>query len=220
VAPAGEINLAIPGETHTGQAAGIAGWAYRMFYIDPCLMENDTHQIAGKPSGLLFFKTAVIKDPHLAHMIYQLHRDLEDDRQGCLAQDSRLLAMFSLLIRKHAAAPPARVPRGNEIRPVKRACAYPKSHLAEDIRLADRARVAALSPYHFIRVFKAHTGLTPHAYLIQTRLRVARQLLEHNHMPAAVAQGIGFADQSHFNRHFKRVCGMTPGQYRNFVQDE
>jgi AraC family transcriptional regulator len=78
------------------------------------------------------------------------------------------------------------------------------------------AAVARLSPYHFARQFKAATGLPPHQYVIARRVERAKQLLQAGtgHSIAEVAARAGFSDQSQFSRHFKRLVGVTPGQFR------
>ena len=78
------------------------------------------------------------------------------------------------------------------------------------------------SPFHLVRVFRAATGLPPHAYLTQVRLQHAKRLLAAGALIAWVAADTGFTDQSHLARHFKQVTGVTPGQYayqRKNVQD-
>jgi AraC family transcriptional regulator len=76
--------------------------------------------------------------------------------------------------------------------------------------------VARLSPYHFARQFKAATGLPPHQYFILRRVERAKQLLQGDGdlALAEVAASAGFSDQSQFTRHFKRLVGVTPGQFR------
>lgn len=76
------------------------------------------------------------------------------------------------------------------------------------------ARQAGLGRYQLIRAFRAATGLTPHAYLINGRVNRGRQLLRDGQALAEVAYRLGFADQSHFQRVFKAHVGVTPGQYR------
>jgi AraC family transcriptional regulator len=78
------------------------------------------------------------------------------------------------------------------------------------------AAVAHLSPYHFARQFKAATGLPPHQYVLARRIERAQQLLRDGDdlSLSEVAAGAGFSDQSHFSRHFKRVVGTTPRQFR------
>ena len=77
------------------------------------------------------------------------------------------------------------------------------------------AAIAHLSVYHFARQFKAATGVPPHQYVILRRVERARQLLQDGALPLAeVAACAGFSDQSQFSQHFKRVLGVTPGQFR------
>ncbi|AYG45149.1 AraC family transcriptional regulator [Pseudomonas sp. Leaf58] len=76
------------------------------------------------------------------------------------------------------------------------------------------ARKAGLGRYQLIRAFRAATGFTPHAYLLNARVNRGRQLLGEGQPLAEVAYRLGFADQSHFQRVFKAHVGVTPGQYR------
>jgi len=78
------------------------------------------------------------------------------------------------------------------------------------------AAVARLSPYHFARQFKVATGLPPHQYVIARRVERAQQLLRAGTdlSLAEVAAHAGFSDQSQFSRHFKRLVGVTPRQFR------
>jgi AraC family transcriptional regulator len=82
--------------------------------------------------------------------------------------------------------------------------------------LEQMASIADLSPYHFARQFKAATGLAPHQYVIARRVERAQQLLRGDGELglAEVALNVGFAHQSHFSFHFKRIVGVTPGQFR------
>jgi AraC family transcriptional regulator len=82
--------------------------------------------------------------------------------------------------------------------------------------LEQMAAVAHLSPHHFARQFKAATGLPPHQYVIARRIERAQHLLHGADEPglAEVALRVGFSDQSKFSFHFKRIVGVTPGQFR------
>ena len=64
-----------------------------------------------------------------------------------------------------------------------------------------------------MRVFRKVLGLPPHAYLVQVRITQAKKLLASGMAIAEVAAETGFSDQSHLHRHFKRIVGVTPGQY-------
>jgi AraC family transcriptional regulator len=102
-------------------------------------------------------------------------------------------------------------------RSVIQAMKYIHDNYPNDVRLADIAGAAHLSPYHLTRVFKKATGVSPHRYLVQVRVNSARSLLTAgagDRSLAEIASAVGFADQSHLTRHFKRMLGMTPKQLR------
>ena len=93
---------------------------------------------------------------------------------------------------------------------------YIEEHLEAGPTLEKMAAVARLSPYHFARQFKKATGLPPHQYVILRRVERAQQLLQAGTdlSLAEVAMHAGFSDQSQFSHHFKRLVGVTPGQFR------
>lgn len=233
VAAQGAVNTVNPDEPHTGRAASAHGWAYRMFYFCPKFLTKISENIAGRPTPLPFFTSGVIHDPGLAALLLRAHA-LHDGQHGddSLARESLLLHAFARLLARHSYLPPPLPKAGAEHAAVARV----KAHLQERIgwqhpeepstqsqrpagfTLAELADVACLSPYHFIRVFARHTGLTPHAWLMQLRARKAHEMLRQGAPIAQAAAGAGFADQSHLNRTFKRLLGYTPGQFRNSVQ--
>jgi AraC family transcriptional regulator len=137
---------------------------------------------------------------------------------GPLAAESLANVLAVQLIR-HVLAPrqPARgrdgaLPRGR-LRPVVE---YIEGHLGAGLTLGQMAAVAHLSAFHFARQFRAATGLPPHQYVLARRVERARQLLQEGTdlSLAEVATYAGFSDQSQFSRHFKRIVGVTPGQFR------
>jgi AraC-like DNA-binding protein len=77
------------------------------------------------------------------------------------------------------------------------------------------ARDAAMSPYHFLRRFTELVGMTPHQFVLQTRLhRAAVRLRASDEAISAIAFDVGFSDLSTFNRRFRRLMGVSPGVYR------
>jgi AraC-like DNA-binding protein len=86
--------------------------------------------------------------------------------------------------------------------------------LADPPTLAELADLTGLSQFALLRAFRAATGLPPHAYLNQLRVRQARLLLDEGVLAADVAAEVGFADQAHLTRHFKRVVGVPPAAYQ------
>ncbi|WP_204150088.1 AraC family transcriptional regulator [Leptolyngbya sp. CCY15150] len=98
---------------------------------------------------------------------------------------------------------------------LRRILDYIHAHLDTDLRLATLADLAGMSAHYFSQLFKQSTGLAPHQYVIRCRVERAKTLLAQPHAPIAdIAYQVGFAHQSHLNRHFKRLVGVTPGQWR------
>lgn len=88
---------------------------------------------------------------------------------------------------------------------------YINDSLDQDLNLADLAAIVQMSPFHFARLFKQSTGLAPHQFVIRCRVERAKELLMRGEMAIAdIAAEVGFANQSHLNRHFKRIVGFTP----------
>jgi AraC family transcriptional regulator len=107
-------------------------------------------------------------------------------------------------------------PTGRETRQVIEAIRLVESDAARPLELKDMAAVAGMSKYHFLRVFRRLTGMTPHRYLISARLRRAALSLASSRRPViAVALDAGFGDLSTFNKTFRAVFGLTPTQYRD-----
>jgi AraC family transcriptional regulator len=90
-----------------------------------------------------------------------------------------------------------------------------EARVAEPHALGELARAAGLSRYHFLRTFKAVTGVTPHQWLLRARLRLAAERLRRTREPVTeVALGVGFEDLSNFIRTFRAEFGMSPSRYR------
>lgn len=101
----------------------------------------------------------------------------------------------------------------NESRPVRRAIEMLRERLAEQVTLDDLAAHADLDKFHLCRAFRDQIGLPPHAYLTRLRIWRAKELLRAGVKPSAVAPQVGLYDQSQLNRHFRRIVGITPGEY-------
>jgi AraC family transcriptional regulator len=137
---------------------------------------------------------------------------------GRLAAESLANLLAVHLIRNASAPrPPARRMCGalpqNKLRAVVE---YIEGHLDDSLTLDQLATAAHLSAYHFARRFKAATGLPPHQYVILRRVERSRHLLQQDRdrSLAEIAACAGFSDQSQFSHHFKRVVGVSPGQFR------
>lgn len=209
----GQINLADPGEVHNGFAMSETGWQYRMFYLGPGQLESILKEISKGWTGMPFFKKGVIRDAALARGIQALHRDFGNPRLSFLEKESRFYTMIVKLVDRHGPDRPKFLVPGKEKKAVKEIREYIQANFASGVALEDLSCVSGLSKYYLLRVFTAQTGLTPHAFLSHVRATRAKQMMDRLHPLADIAQAAGFFDQSHLNRIFKKIFGITPGIY-------
>lgn len=213
VAIAGSIALINPCEVHTGHAATEAGWTYRMLYPDVQLLQQAAMQMSESREPIPYFPNPVVYDDDLMGLMVRLHMALETHASQ-LEQDSRLLWTLSQLIWRYGGDRPSLQTLGNESRAIQTVRQYLEAHYAENVALKTLGAIANLSSFHLLRTFRKQVGLPPHEYLNQIRFRQAKKLLQQGYSISDVAHRTGFADQSHLTRQFKRMIGVTPGQYR------
>ncbi|MEU7337151.1 MULTISPECIES: AraC family transcriptional regulator [unclassified Streptomyces] len=207
----GSIVVLDPGEAHTGGPAVPDGYAYRALYPHPALLAEGTR------TAVPHFRDPVIDDPELAAALRAAHTDLS----ACpdpLEAESRIPWLLTALACRHSTARPAddKVPGADTVARTVR------DRLAEELltppSLADLAADLGLSRYQLLRAFRTTMGMPPYAWLAQHRVNRARALLERGLRPAEVASLVGFADQAHLTRWFRRVLGVTPAAYRASVR--
>ncbi|PMR66938.1 helix-turn-helix domain-containing protein [Halomonas heilongjiangensis] len=91
---------------------------------------------------------------------------------------------------------------------------YIDENFCEPINLDDLAELVGMTRFSLSKRFRQRFGISPYRYVCQVRVRQAQTMMEQGQRPTEIASEIGFFDQSHLARHFKRLCGMTPRQYR------
>jgi AraC-like DNA-binding protein len=209
----GDLFVLGPGEVHAGGPARASVWRYRSFYVPAALMRRVGWELTGNDRESPRFVEEVICDPTTAARLRQTHAALEEP-VSALESESRLLEALAGLMTRHGAHPVAEAnAMGPEHRSVRRAKDYLEALPGENVSLEALAREAGIGPFHLCRVFRRETGLSPHAYQIHVRMRLAKSLLMRGTPISRVAAEAGFADQAHLTRHFKRMFGVTPGQY-------
>lgn len=212
LAAAGDVCFVHPGDVHDGEPAG-EGYAYRMTYPSIGLMQEIAADLTDRDvAPAPFFADPVLRDPDAYAAFVAAHRALEAEPDGLLGEEA-LVSAYALLVARHAGVAPMDAARGTGPA-IGRARDFLDAHFAEEIDLARLANVAGLSRHHFLRRFKHETGLTPHAYLTDCRVRAARRLVAAGEPLAEVAAACGFFDQSHLSNAFKARVGVAPGAFR------
>lgn len=198
-----------PGLVHTCRPAGKEPLEYRCLNFPVKSMECWVAEITGSPSRPRFSPSLIPGAPQVPSL-RSLHRQIIGKSPAEEKEESLLLLLGSLL-EDYAQFSPS--PESPSPVPVQTAMEYLKANYAQNVALADLAALTGQSRYQLLRAFSRQTGLTPHNYLINLRVTAAKELLEQGLPPAQAALEVGFADQSHLTRHFKRRFGLTPSRY-------
>ncbi|WP_017612976.1 helix-turn-helix transcriptional regulator [Nocardiopsis salina] len=209
----GGLAVVEPGEVHTGHAGVPQGWAYRVFYPSVDVVSGIARELGLR--GTPAFTESGIHAPEVAGLLARAH--LEAEAGDTLAASSLTRQGIALLLSKHGRER-TRENRAHRARPeAERARQELVSRLVDPPSLEELAAGAGMSPFALTRAFRSVYGLPPHAYLNQTRVGRARELLRAGRRPGEVAAEVGFADQSHLTRHFRRHLGVPPAAYRRDV---
>jgi AraC-like DNA-binding protein len=208
--PATSLFIVHPGEVHSNETK--FGCSFRSIYVDPELIRRSVSSISGGDQGLPFFPQPMIFDEEVIIPYLKLHFS-RDSSATALERERVILQLIGKLVTRYAEKRSELRPPGNEHCAVRTAREYIAAHHDRNISLRELARLVSLSPFHLNRVFTKEVGMPPHAFQTQVRVAAAKKLIQNGVPLASVAATTGFADQSHFIRHFKRLMKITPGEY-------
>lgn len=213
-ARAGDVITVNPNEVHDGAPLGEGGRAWRMLYVDPAVVADAMETLAEGAAPETELSHPALCDPRAAARFRMLFSAITDPHGGeseIAGQEALILLLACLSDRPWRAE--MHVPAA-----IGRARARIDDDPAAALTLVELAAVAGVSQFHLLRSFARATGLTPHAYLVQRRLHLARRMIAAGSPLADVAQAAGFADQSHMTRLFSRSYGVSPGRYAAAVR--
>ena len=213
----GGVILINPGAVHTGEAADSQGFRMCSIYPTTAHMQRALHELTGRQQGLPFFGEVQVNQPEIAVDLLALHSALREEA-GTLECEERFLWTLAQLIKRYADKPYSENRLGKETQAVCKTRQFIHEHFCEGISLQQLADQVAFNPYYLLRVFRAEVGMPPYAYLESVRIRQAQRLIKAGKPLAEVAAEVGFSSQSHLNQRFKRIIGVTPGQYAQRVQ--
>ena len=205
---AGSVLVGHPGDDYMCTHDHVCGDECLSFSFEPELIDTigdrtDAWQIGAAPP---LAELMVLGE--LAQAAADGRSDIGLDEVGCLLAH-RFVEVVSRQNRL-----PAKVAARDRRRAVETAL-WIEAHSERPIDLNEAAAQAGLSPFHFLRLFSATLGVTPHQYLVRSRLRHAARLLADNDLDVTgVAYDVGFNDLSNFVRSFHRAAGVSPLKFR------
>jgi AraC family transcriptional regulator len=175
-------------------------------------------QELGKKSHLGFENHWSLEDRQLHSLVSELRREMEAGWEtGALYGDHLGMALTIALIRKYSRdAHISAVAKGGISRVrLQRVLEYIAANSHLEISLEDLARVADMSRFHFARLFRSSTGVTPHRYVMDQRLQAAKALLRlDTRSVSEIALETGFTNPGHFARVFRRYVGVSPSEWK------
>jgi len=195
------LTLLPPGVAHDGRAAHPGGFRKRVLYLDDSVL--------GPALVGAAVKQPTITNDILRQRVAALHGALVHPGDA-LEAESRLALIAERL--RHHYQPAKAVAGRNGLADAYRDLLDERT--VAGVSLAEAARILHAHPTHLVRAFRDAFGLPPHAYLTGRRVERARALLLHGQRPAEVAAAVGFYDQSHLTRYFKRYLGTAPAAFR------
>ena len=213
-ARANDAIMVNPGEVHDGSPLDERGRAWRMLYFEPSMLSDAAIELSGTATQEIELTQPVAHDPQLKILFERLFtvsveaQSVPDD----LIREEAMLELLGYLLRTHATTH-ARPLLSQTLNPIARARARIDDDPSSPLTLTDLATEAGMSRFQLLRGFAHEMGLPPHAYRMQRRVILARQLIASGAPLADAATTAGFADQSHMTRAFVRLMGMTPANY-------
>ncbi|MFM0061597.1 AraC family transcriptional regulator [Paraburkholderia aspalathi] len=213
-ARANDAIMVNPGEVHDGSPLDERGRAWRMLYFEPSMLSDAAIELSGMTTHEIELTQPVAHDPQLKILFERLFtvsvevQSVPDD----LIREETMLELLGYLLRTHATTH-ARPRLAQTLSPIARARARIDDDPSSPLTLTDLATEAGMSRFQLLRGFAHEMGLPPHAYRMQRRVILARQLIASGAPLADAATTAGFADQSHMTRAFVRLMGMTPANY-------
>lgn len=188
-------------------------WSYRMLFVDTHWIGQLQQELLGGQTDYRAFETHYQSQPALSQRFSHLYQLLAT-AQDPLASETALIEFLQPLFTTpdtDLQAAPRYMPE------IRRVTELILDQLGESLPLEQLCAVSGLNRYQLIRRFKHIHGMAPHAFQLDQRIKRARQLLRDQNQPLTdVAQQLGFADQAHFQRHFRQRTALTPGRYRSF----
>ncbi|GJD16771.1 transcriptional regulator, AraC family [Rivularia sp. IAM M-261] len=194
---------------------------FLLLSLDPEFIEQATCEITLRRLELI--PQFSISDPIILHIALALQADIvTGSNTGKLFGESAATMLATHIVKAYATEKPIikAYQDGLAKNKLHIILDYIDTHLEQDIKLSDLAKLIEVSQYYFCTLFKQSTGLAPHKYLIQQRIKRAKTLLQSTKLSIAeIALQCGFTDQSHLHKHFKRLEGITPSSIRQYSKN-
>jgi AraC family transcriptional regulator len=214
----GDVLLTDVGQNHSAEVFDVEFLSVR---VSPVLINELVNELGLiRTSAEVLFRSSLIRDDAISALVRSIINELAIEEIGQSEMLEALVRQIVIhLLRNHLTVRKAEQIEMSRAGPVdrrlRRAIEFMHDNFGSEIALEEIAAAAYLSEYHFARLFKQISGVTPHVYLANLRIDRARKLLTESSLPISqIASQVGYQSQSHFTKMFKSVTGVTPRVYR------
>lgn len=191
---------------------------YHMTYICPKWCKELQESIFGKLKTFIPLNQIEIENSEIFTDYIKLNHLLLDTTVSLLEKEENLQEFLINLFSRYCNKEPlSQLFNDDCIEAIYRAKEYINNNFHKNLTIKQISAYATLSPFYFIRAFKKKTHLTPHAYLLNKKITIAKQLLSQGMDISQVALEVGFFDQSHFHKIFKQYVATTPHEYKSSI---
>lgn len=206
----GSVAFMEPGEVHCNTDV-LKASDFKVLFVEPKAFQAAASELGRHAPH---FRVPQTEDRLLFNAVYRLCEAVEEGASP-LEQEAQFTACMRLFL--GFAERPLRLQTAVGASALSRARDYLLERYSETVTLSELAAVAGVSRFHLVRAFARRYGMAPHAFQIHVRVARAGALLRDGFLPVEAATIVGFADQSHLNRHFKRILRIAPGAYARAV---
>jgi AraC family transcriptional regulator len=215
---AGETALTNVGQQHSAHGSAVE---FVSIGVSPAFVNELVTEIGLiRTTADIVFHSSTVSDETVTRMARAIATEVSDEQFGHIEMLDALVHQLAIhLLRSHLTVRKSDQIELSRAGPVDRrlrlAIEFMHDNFGRELSLEEIASAAYLSEYHFARLFKRITGVTPHLYLANLRLERARKLLAESALPIVeIAAMVGYQSQSHFTKVFKGITGVTPRAYR------
>ncbi|MBW3696962.1 AraC family transcriptional regulator [Vibrio sp. T187] len=207
----GDIVTINPADVHSCNPKQ-GDWSYKMLFVDSLWMGDIQQQVLNSEQYDYFsFSHHLERNRALQSRFVELYSSLVDGHSA-LEAETHLYEFVRACFKQDN----NRAPRAVSLPYVQRAKEKLLDNVGDNLSLAELAQEAGVSQYHLIRSFKQYYGLSPHAYLLDERIKRAKTMLKTGKTIVDTSSLLGFSDQAHFQRNFKKRTAITPRAYQSF----
>ncbi|MBA2939465.1 AraC family transcriptional regulator [Paenibacillus sp. CGMCC 1.16610] len=196
------VMLFNPEQTHDGMAHDKTGLDYVMLYFEPQLLLD-----ASEKKEILRFSAPIVYDVQLKQRVLSLSQAILSEKDEALCSELFVNLAESLVQTNFS----TNVKKDNQL--IRKAREMLHANLEHVLKLDEISSELQLSKFQFIRLFKAHMGISPYQYFLNAKIERAKCIIEKNKDIYSAVAACGFVDLTHLNKHFKSVYGTTAFEY-------